>query len=104
MPSSFFAIAPCNVELFKDSSFVTHFESSLCFQQYDHDGGRSLRSSIRGGVGPAAERNQQSSTASTSRLAEFPQQSPQQLLNDLGSDEKVREGNAKNLLLDFFGI
>jgi hypothetical protein len=52
-----------------------------------------------------SERNMASGVpAAAARSTEFPQQSPQQLLNNLGSDEKVREGNAKNLLLDFFGI
>ena len=65
--------------------------------QYDHDGGRSIRSSLR----PMGQSERPNAARAS---AEFPQQSPQQLLNDLGSDEKVREGNAKSHLLDFFGI
>uniref|UniRef100_A0A7S3KVW3 Uncharacterized protein n=1 Tax=Amphora coffeiformis TaxID=265554 RepID=A0A7S3KVW3_9STRA len=73
-------------------------------KKYDQDGSRSIRNSVRGGHGGPAERNPSPNTAGAARSADFPQQSPRQLLDGLGSDEKVREGNAKNLLLDFFGI
>lgn len=70
--------------------------------QYDNDGGRSIRTSVRGGLGNTTDRKPESITAPPARSGEL--ESPLELLNYAGSDEKVREGNAKNLLLDFFGI
>jgi hypothetical protein len=66
---------------------------------------RSVRGSTRGGTGNVADRSSAPSNAATAaRSTDYPQQSPQQMLDGLGSVENVREGNAKNLLLDFFGI
>ena len=55
-------------------------------------------------MGGPSDRNVPTNVAGAARSADLPQQSPLQMLGSLGSDEKVREGNAKNLLLDFFGI